>query len=145
MLSDGGEVMTHGKEGLQPFYAMEINALAGDLERAGRTVCHLEVGEPDAPPAPKVREAVRAVLDDPQKYTHFAGLPALREGLRQYYETQHRVSVTSESIIAIFPSMNAANEQTKRKKLRDQCNCARLMVFEENTGHEARHLQRGRC
>jgi aspartate/methionine/tyrosine aminotransferase len=61
--------------GLQPFYAMEINALAHGLEAAGRTVCHLEVGEPDAPPAPKVREAVRAVLDDPQKYTHFAGLP----------------------------------------------------------------------
>ena len=41
--------MTGRDDGLQPFYAMEINALAGDLERAGRKVCHLEVGEPDAP------------------------------------------------------------------------------------------------
>jgi aspartate/methionine/tyrosine aminotransferase len=104
VLRDGGEVMTRGKEGLQPFYAMEINALAGDLERAGRTVCHLEVGEPDAPPAPRVRQAVRAVLDDPQKYTHFAGLPALREGLRQYYENQHGVAVASDSIIATMGS-----------------------------------------
>lgn len=104
MLRDGGEVMTDRTEGLQPFYAMEINALAGDLERAGRTICHLEVGEPDAPPAPRVREAVRAVLDDPQKYTHFAGLPALREGLRHYYETRHGVAVAPESIIATMGS-----------------------------------------
>lgn len=90
--------------GLQPFYAMEINALAHGLEAAGRSVCHLEVGEPDAPPAPKVREAVRAVLDDPQKYTHFAGLPALREGLVRYYAEQHGVSVSPEAIVVTMGS-----------------------------------------
>ena len=90
--------------GLQPFYAMEINALARGLEAAGRTVCHLEVGEPDAPPAPRVREAVRAVLDDPQKYTHFAGLPALRDGLARYYAGQHRVTVAPENIVATMGS-----------------------------------------
>ena len=90
--------------GLQPFYAMEINALARGLEAAGRTVCHLEVGEPDAPPAPRVREAVRAVLDDPQKYTHFAGLPALREGLAAYYREQHGVTVAPENIVATMGS-----------------------------------------
>jgi aspartate/methionine/tyrosine aminotransferase len=90
--------------GLQPFYAMEINALAHGLEAAGSTVCHLEVGEPDAPPAPKVREAVRAVLDDPQKYTHFAGLPKLREGLARYYAEQHGVSVASDSIVVTMGS-----------------------------------------
>jgi aspartate/methionine/tyrosine aminotransferase len=96
--------MTGRDDGLQPFYAMEINALAGDLERAGRKVCHLEVGEPDAPPAPKVREAVRAVLDDAQKYTHFAGLPALRDRLRQYYAAQHGVDVPPDAIIATMGS-----------------------------------------
>jgi aspartate/methionine/tyrosine aminotransferase len=90
--------------GLQPFYAMEINALAHGLEAGGRSVCHLEVGEPDAPPAPKVREAVRAVLDDPQKYTHFAGLPALRDGLVRYYADQHRVAVSPEAIVATMGS-----------------------------------------
>lgn len=90
--------------GLQPFYAMEINALARGLEAAGRTVCHLEVGEPDAPPAPKVREAVRAVLDDPQKYTHFAGLPALREGLVRYYAEQYGVIVGADSIVVTMGS-----------------------------------------
>jgi aspartate/methionine/tyrosine aminotransferase len=83
---------------------MEINALAHGLEAAGRSVCHLEVGEPDAPPAPKVREAVRAVLDDPQKYTHFAGLPALRDGLVRYYDEQQRVTVSPEAIVATMGS-----------------------------------------
>ena len=94
--------------GLQPFYAMEINALARGLEAAGRTVCHLEVGEPDAPPAPRVREAVRAVLDDPQKYTHFAGLPALREGLAAYYRDQHRVTEAPENIDATMGSARSS-------------------------------------
>jgi aspartate/methionine/tyrosine aminotransferase len=96
--------MTGTGEGLKPFYAMEINALAHGLEAAGRIVCHLEVGEPDAPPAPKVREAVRAVLDTPQKYTHFAGLPALRDGLVRYYAEQHGVAVVPESIVATMGS-----------------------------------------
>ena len=93
-----------GTDGLQPFYAMEINALARGLEARGRTVCHLEVGEPAAPPAPKVREAVRAVLDQPQLYTHFAGLRDLREALAGYYETQHGVSVEPDSIIVTMGS-----------------------------------------
>ena len=63
--------------GLRPFYAMEINALANREEAAGRSVMHLEVGEPGAPPAPAVRQAVAAALDAPQRYTHFAGqIPA---------------------------------------------------------------------
>src|SRR5690349_10110239 len=89
---------------LQPFYAMEINALSHGLEQAGRTVCHLEVGEPDAPPAPKVREAVRAVLDGAQKYTHFAGLPKLREALVRYYGEQHAATVAPDSILVTMGS-----------------------------------------
>ena len=100
----GGEVMTGSGDGLQPFYAMEINALAGALDAEGRSVCHLEVGEPAAPPAPRVREAVRAVLDAPQKYTHFAGLPALREGLVGYYQREHGVAVAPESVVATMGS-----------------------------------------
>ena len=96
--------MTGTGEGLKPFYAMEINAHAHGLEAAGRSVCHLEVGEPDAPPAPKVREAVRTVLDAPQKYTHFAGIPALRDGLVRYYAEQHGVAVSPDAIMLLMPT-----------------------------------------
>ncbi len=96
--------MTGNAAGLQPFYAMEINALAHGLEAQGRTVCHLEVGEPDAPPAPKVREAVRQVLDNSQKYTHFAGVPPLREELAGYYQARHGVAVSPDSIVVTMGS-----------------------------------------
>jgi aspartate/methionine/tyrosine aminotransferase len=97
--------MTHQTAGgLAPFYSMVINDLARRLEAQGRDICFLEQGQPAAPPAPKVIEAVRAVLDRPQPYTPFAGLPRLREGLADYYRKQHGVSVPANRIIATMGS-----------------------------------------
>jgi aspartate/methionine/tyrosine aminotransferase len=93
--------------GLRPFYAMEINGRAKMLELAGRSICHLEVGEPSAPPAPKVLEAVRASLDVPQKYTHFAGDPELRQAIAAYYVEQHGAPVSPDSIIVTMGSSAA--------------------------------------
>jgi aspartate/methionine/tyrosine aminotransferase len=90
--------------GLRPFYAMEINALAGREEAAGRSVMHLEVGEPGSPPAPAVRAAVAAALDEPQRYTHFAGQLELRRGLADYYRSQHGAEVDPDSIVATMGS-----------------------------------------
>ncbi len=90
--------------GLRPFYAMEINALAGREEAAGREVMHLEVGEPGSPPAPAVRAAVAAALDEPQRYTHFAGVIELRRALAGYYKAQHGVEVDPDTIVATMGS-----------------------------------------
>jgi aspartate/methionine/tyrosine aminotransferase len=90
--------------GLQPFYVMEIHAQAKRLEAAGRSICYLVSGEPGAPPAPKVRQAVAAVLDEPQNYTHFAGTAELRSALARYYRTQHAIEVDAGSIIATMGS-----------------------------------------
>ncbi len=90
--------------GLRPFYAMEINALANREEAAGRSVMHLEVGEPGAPPAPAVRGAVAAALDEPQRYTHFAGQVELRRALADYYREQHTVTVDPDAIVATMGS-----------------------------------------
>ena len=93
-----------GGTSLQPFYAMEIHAQAKRLEAQGRSICYLVAGEPGAPPAPKVREAVRAALDEAQLYTHFAGQSELREALAAYYADQHGVAVDPGSIIATMGS-----------------------------------------
>ncbi|MEQ1768532.1 MAG: aminotransferase class I/II-fold pyridoxal phosphate-dependent enzyme [Devosia sp.] len=90
--------------GLQPFYSLEINALARRLEAEGRDICFLEQGQPAVPPAPAVIEAVRAKLDGPQMYTHFAGLPALRDKLSAYYDAQHGVAISPENIICTMGS-----------------------------------------
>lgn len=91
-------------DGLMPFHAMEILKRAKALEAEGRTICHLEVGEPGAPPAPKVIEAVRNALSHAQGYTNAKGLTELREGLSAYYSAQHGVSVDPDSIIATMGS-----------------------------------------
>ena len=90
--------------GLRPFYVMEVTARAKQVEASGRTVMHMESGEPGAPPAPKVREAVAAALDEPQKYTHSAGQIELRRALADYYRAQHGVTVDSESIMVTMGS-----------------------------------------
>jgi len=89
---------------LMPFHAMEIMRQAKAVEARGRRVCHLEVGEPGAPPAPRVIEAVRQALPDPQGYTMAKGTLELRDALVRYYGDHHGVSVDAEHVVATMGS-----------------------------------------
>jgi aspartate/methionine/tyrosine aminotransferase len=91
-------------DGLMPFHAMEILKRAKAIEAGGRTVCHLEVGEPGSPPAPRVLEAVRQALPQAQGYTNAKGLPELREGLATYYAHQHNAAVDPDKIVTTMGS-----------------------------------------
>ena len=91
-------------DGLMPFHAMEILKRAKAIEATGRTVCHLEVGEPGAPPAPRVIEAVSKALPFAQGYTNAKGLGELRDGLMGYYSAQHGVSVDPDAIVCTMGS-----------------------------------------
>ncbi|MET3925260.1 aminotransferase class I/II-fold pyridoxal phosphate-dependent enzyme [Devosia sp. 2618] len=91
-------------DGLMPFHAMEILKRAKAIEATGRTVCHLEVGEPGSPPAPRVIEAVARALPQAQGYTNAKGLHELRDGLAKYYAEQHAVSVDPDSILCTMGS-----------------------------------------
>ena len=91
-------------DGLMPFHAMEILKRAKAIEQTGRPVYHLEVGEPGAPPAPRVIEAVREAVGLPQGYTNAKGLVELRQALSQYYARQHGVVVDPERIICTMGS-----------------------------------------
>lgn len=92
---------------LQPFEAMEVLARAQALEAEGRHIVHLELGEPSAPAAPEVRAAVKAAIDHPQRYTNSKGDPALRQGLADYYRTQHGVEVDPGRIFVTMGSSAA--------------------------------------
>ena len=91
-------------DGLMPFHAMEILKRAKAMEADGRVVCHLELGEPGAPPAPKVIEAVARALPQAQGYTNAKGMSELRDGLADYYDTQHGVAVDPDSILCTMGS-----------------------------------------
>ncbi|MEO8683876.1 MAG: aminotransferase class I/II-fold pyridoxal phosphate-dependent enzyme [Devosia sp.] len=89
---------------LMPFHALEILKRAKAIEVGGRVVCHLEVGEPGAPPAPRVIEAVGKALPQAQGYTNAKGLIELREALAGYYSAQHGVTVDPDAILATMGS-----------------------------------------
>ena len=72
---------------IEPFRVMEILARARELERAGRSIVHMEIGEPDFPtPRPICEAGIGALEKGELHYTPAQGLPALREAIAQYEE-----------------------------------------------------------
>ncbi len=93
---------------ISPFYVMELLQLAKQLERQGRDVIHMEIGEPDFPTPKGVLEAGRQCLHDGQiKYTAATGLQPLREAIGQYYFDRYRIQVAVERIF-ITPGATGA-------------------------------------
>lgn len=94
--------------GIRPFRVMEVMARAGELERAGRAITHMEIGEPDfATAVPIVEAAERALRAGHTGYTPAAGLPALREAVAAYYANRYRVEVAPERVL-ITPGASGA-------------------------------------
>ena len=62
--------------------AFEVSARARALEAQGRSIVHLQIGEPDFDTPANVREAAKAALDaGATHYPPFAGIPELREAI----------------------------------------------------------------
>src|SRR5678815_3993099 len=86
---------------IEPFEVMDVLSRAHALERAGRRVVHLEIGEPDfSAPAPVVEAGVRALREGLTAYTATLGLPALREAVAAHYASRF-LSKVDEQRIAI--------------------------------------------
>ncbi|MEP6701996.1 MAG: hypothetical protein ABJB04_03330, partial [Betaproteobacteria bacterium] len=60
---------------IAPFQVMEVQTAARLLEAAGRSVIHLEIGEPDFPtPQPVIDAATEAIARGDLYYTSALGL-----------------------------------------------------------------------
>lgn len=71
---------------IAPFHVMEVQTAARALESAGRSVIHMEIGEPDFPtPEPVLAAARRALADGGVYYTSALGIPELREAIARHY------------------------------------------------------------
>lgn len=80
--------------------ALAVFVRAKELERTGKSVIHLELGEPDFHPAGPVVEAVRqAVSDGRDRYCSTRGVPALRDAIAEYLKRTRRLDVTSEQVL----------------------------------------------
>jgi aspartate/methionine/tyrosine aminotransferase len=79
---------------IEPFEVMDVLARAQALERAGRRVVHMEIGEPDfTAPALVVEAGVRALREGRTAYTATLGLNSLREAIASHYQQKFSVKV----------------------------------------------------
>ena len=93
---------------IEPFHVMDLLAQARSLEAAGRSIVHMEVGEPDFPtPAPIVDAGIEALRDGLTHYTPAVGLPELREAIAEYYGNRYGLEVSAERII-VTPGASGA-------------------------------------
>ncbi|HEY0722027.1 MAG TPA: pyridoxal phosphate-dependent aminotransferase [Gammaproteobacteria bacterium] len=93
---------------IAPFHVMALLGRARELEAQGRSIIHMEIGEPDfATPAPVVAAAQRALAEGKTSYTPSLGLPALRQRISDYYRTHHGAQVAPQHII-ITPGASGA-------------------------------------
>ncbi len=98
--------------------ALSVFAHARELERQGRSIIHLELGEPDFHPAEPVIDALhKAVKEGKDRYCRVAGVPALCEELATYLRRTRNLNISPENIviapgckIALFLAMMALIE-----------------------------------
>src|SRR2546421_10130685 len=76
--------------------ALAVYSRAKELERQGRSIIHLELGEPDFHPAAPVVDALRdAVAAGRGRYCSPRGFPALREAIAGYFKRTRRGHATA--------------------------------------------------
>ncbi len=85
---------------IAPFEVMEIQTAARELERHGKDVIHMEIGEPDfTTPQPIVDAAIAALNEKPMFYTSALGIQPLREAIAHFYWNKYHVHVSPDRII----------------------------------------------
>jgi len=93
---------------IEPFHVMALLARARELEGAGRSIIHMEIGEPDFPtPEPVVRAGIRALEQGALHYTATPGLPQLREAIAGYYRARYGADVSPSRILVTTGSSAA--------------------------------------
>src|SRR5437016_8841866 len=80
--------------------ALSVYARAKELERQGRSIIHLELGEPDFHPAAPVVDSLRnAVASGRDRYCNTRGIPALREEIERYLARTRKLSIQPEQVL----------------------------------------------
>ncbi len=82
--------------------AFDVLVRARALEAQGRSIIHLEIGEPDFPTPAHIVEAGKRALDE--GYTHYGptqGLPELREAIAAYVSQSRGISVGPQHVCVV--------------------------------------------
>src|SRR3989304_8524108 len=80
--------------------AFEVLAKAKALERQGKNIVHLEIGEPDFDTPKNIKDvAVKAIQDGYTHYTPSAGIIELREAIAEYISKTRNIKVDPEEVV----------------------------------------------
>ncbi|MDR3354838.1 MAG: pyridoxal phosphate-dependent aminotransferase [Synergistaceae bacterium] len=82
--------------------AFSIMAAANELEAQGRSVIHLEIGQPDFRTPRNISEAAyKAINDGHTGYTPTAGIAPLREAIAKYCAEYKNVEAEAENVVVV--------------------------------------------
>ena len=98
------------RSNVEPFLAMDVMSSAARLEAAGRTIVHMEVGQPGSPAPQPVLQIARAVLQDGRLgYTEAAGIRPLRQRIARHYAENYGLDIPVERIMVTTGSSGGFN------------------------------------
>jgi aspartate/methionine/tyrosine aminotransferase len=110
--------------------AFEVLARARALEAEGRSIIHLEIGEPDFDTPEHIREAAKAALD--AGHTHYVpapGIMPLREAVAAFLERTGRLRTSPDRVIvtpgATVPTIPRTSAVAPRATVRHGAHTAR--------------------
>jgi aspartate/methionine/tyrosine aminotransferase len=87
-------------QAVRPFVVMDVVARAKELERAGRDIVRMDVGDPDFPTPAVITKAAEAAMESGDTgYTQSAGLPDLRDAIAERFATKYGVAVDRDDIV----------------------------------------------
>ncbi len=92
---------------VDPFIVMDVMEEARQREAAGRSIIHMEVGQPGTPAPEGARRALAAALDQPLGYTVALGLPELRQGIAALYRRWYSVDLNPDRVVVTAGSSAA--------------------------------------
>ncbi|KPJ50948.1 aspartate aminotransferase [candidate division TA06 bacterium DG_26] len=80
--------------------AFEVLAKAKALERTGKPIIHLEIGQPDFDTPVHIKDAgIRAIREGQTKYTEAQGIPQLRQAVARYVEKTRGIEVSPDEVM----------------------------------------------
>lgn len=93
---------------VDPFIVMDVMEEARAAEAAGRSIIHMEVGQPGtAAPRGARAHLAQAMEASPLGYSVALGLPELRARIAQHYHDKHGVNLSPERVIITSGSSGA--------------------------------------
>jgi len=82
--------------------AFEVLQRARALEAQGKNIIHLEIGQPDFPTPPHIKEAAKRALDEGWTgYGPTPGFPDFREAIASYISSTRGITVSGQNVVVV--------------------------------------------